>query len=90
MKIRMTRYYLPGYRGYGSIRLSWTFKLRPNVKWHDKPFTSEGVKYTYEKLLDPATKSVQRANYQVIEKIETPDPLTVVFHLSEPQDFSTR
>ncbi|NLY53422.1 MAG: hypothetical protein GX060_02175 [Firmicutes bacterium] len=65
--------------------LSWTFKLRPNVKWHDgQPFTSEDVKYTYEKLLDPATKSVQRANYQVIEKIETPDPLTVVFHLSEP------
>lgn len=65
--------------------LSWTFKLRPNVKWHDgQEFTSEDVKYTYETLLDPATKSVRRANYQVIESIETPDPLTVIFHLSEP------
>lgn len=65
--------------------LSWTFKLRPDVKWHDgEPFTSADVQYTYETLLDPATKSVRRANYQVIESIETPDELTVVFHLSEP------
>lgn len=65
--------------------LSWTFKLRPDVKWHDgEAFTSADVKYTYETLLDPATKSVRRANFQVIENIDTPDPLTVVFHLSEP------
>ncbi len=65
--------------------LSWTFKLRTDVQWHDgEPFTSEDVKFTYETLLDPATKSVRRANYQVIERIETPDPYTVVFHLSEP------
>lgn len=65
--------------------LSWTFKLRPDVKWHDgEPFTAADVKYTYETLLDPATKSVRRANFQVIDSIETPDPLTVVFHLSEP------
>ena len=65
--------------------LSWTFKLRTGVTWHDgEPFTSEDVKYTYETLLDPATKSVRRANYQIIERIETPDEHTVVFHLSEP------
>lgn len=65
--------------------LSWTFKLRTGVMWHDgEPFTSEDVKYTYETLLDPATKSVRRANYQIIKSIETPDEHTVVFHLSEP------
>lgn len=65
--------------------LSWTFNLRPDVKWHDgEKFTSADVKYTYETLLDPATKSVRRANYQIIKSIETPDDLTVVFHLSEP------
>lgn len=65
--------------------LSWEFKLRADVKWHDgEAFSADDVKYTYETLLDPATKSVRRANYQVIESIETPDPLTVIFHLSEP------
>lgn len=65
--------------------LAWTFNLRPNVKWHDgEDFTSEDVKYTYEKVLDPETKSVRRNNYVMIESIETPDPLQVVFHLNEP------
>lgn len=66
-------------------QLNWTFKLRENVAWHDgQPFTAADVKYTYETLLDPKTKSVRRANYQVIKSIETPDDHTVVFHLTEP------
>jgi peptide/nickel transport system substrate-binding protein len=64
--------------------LSWTFKLRPDVKWHDgEAFTAADVKYTYEALLDPSNQSVHRTNYEMIEKIETPDDLTVVFQLKE-------
>lgn len=65
--------------------LAWTFKLRPDVKWHDgEDFTSADVKYTYELVLDPDTKSLRRNNYIMIESIDTPDPLTVVFNLNQP------
>ena len=64
---------------------TWTFRLRDKVKWHDgHPFTSADVKFTYEKLLDPATKSPRRKSYAFIKDIQTPDPLTVRFVLSEP------
>src|SRR5687768_12298223 len=34
--------------------MTYTFHLHPNVKWHDgKALTSEDVKFTYEKILDP-------------------------------------
>ncbi len=33
-----------------------TYKLRPNVKWHDgKPFTSADVKFTWEAVKDPSS-----------------------------------
>lgn len=65
--------------------LTWTFRLRPDVKWHDgEAFTSEDVKYTYELMLDPATKSLRRQNFLIIDEIDASDPLTVVFHLNEP------
>lgn len=61
--------------------LSYTFQLVRNAKWHDgKPFTSADVKYTFEtiKKVHPAGQ-VQLAK---VERIETPDPYTVVFHLN--------
>ncbi len=65
--------------------LAWTFKLRPDVKWHDgEAFTSADVKFTYELVLDPATKSLRHNNYTMISSIDTPDDLTVVFNLKEP------
>lgn len=36
-------------------QLTWTFKLREDVKWHDgEPFTAADVKFTYEYSADPA------------------------------------
>src|SRR5215831_12257232 len=38
--------------------LTYTFQLRPDVKWHDgKPLTAEDVKFTVEKILDPKVGS---------------------------------
>jgi len=64
--------------------LTYTFKLRPNVKWHDgQPFTSADVSYTILEVL----KKVHPRGRTALAKIttvETPDPLTAIIKLSKP------
>lgn len=61
------------------------FHLRKNVSWHDdKPFTSEDVKFTYEKLIDPKVKTPYSADYLLVKKLETPGPYTVKVIYKEP------
>jgi peptide/nickel transport system substrate-binding protein len=64
--------------------LTYTFKLRKGVKFHDgTDFTSEDVKASYERIINPAPDviSARKAQHQDIKSIETPDPYTVVFKL---------
>ena len=57
---------------------TWTFRLRPGVKFHDgTPFNSQAVKTTVEHLLDGATGSSRRASYTLIKEVATPDDGTV-------------
>jgi peptide/nickel transport system substrate-binding protein len=66
--------------------LTYTFKLKPNIKFHDgSAMTSADVKATYERISKPAegVRSIRRAAYADIASIETPDPQTVVFKLKE-------
>ena len=64
--------------------LTYTFKLRPNVKWHDgKPFTSADVKYSLEKVWSKMHPR-GRTTYQNVTSVETPDDLTIVLKLSKP------
>lgn len=68
--------------------LTYTFKLRNNVKFHDgSPLTARDVKASYDKIVFPpaGVVSARRAAYQAIERIDAPDPYTVVFHLKYPQ-----
>ena len=67
--------------------LSYTFRLRDNVKFHDgSQLTSEDVKASYERIIDPpaGVVSLRRALYQDIKSIETPDARTVVFRMKFP------
>lgn len=65
--------------------LNWTFHLREGVTFHDgSPFTSADVKFTFEQILDPAIKSNNYKNYEIIENIDTPDDHTVIFTLKTP------
>lgn len=58
--------------------LVWTFHLYDNVKWHDgTPFTAEDVKFTYEKVMDPAVNSAFASDLEQVASIEVPDPLTL-------------
>ncbi len=66
--------------------LTYTFKLRKGVKFHDgSDFTSEDIKATYERIINPPANviSSRKAQHQDIKTIETPDPYTVVFRLGQ-------
>ena len=66
--------------------LTYTFKVRPNVKFHNGAvMTAEDVKYSMERILDPAVKSTRRPSFvNVIDKVEAPSADTVVFRLKQP------
>ncbi|MGE0714444.1 MAG: ABC transporter substrate-binding protein [Alphaproteobacteria bacterium] len=64
--------------------LTYTFKLHPNVVFHDgQPMTSEDVKATYDRLRNPpaGVVSTRKATFADIGSIETPDAQTVVFKM---------
>ncbi len=69
-------------------RLTYTFKLRPNVLFHDgTKLTSADVKASYDRITHPpqGVVSARQVDYGAISSIDTPDPLTVVFHLQWPE-----
>ncbi|MFY9609246.1 MAG: ABC transporter substrate-binding protein [Blastocatellia bacterium] len=64
---------------------TFTFHLRAGVTFHNgKPLTSADVKYTFDSILAPATRSPIRGAVEKIASIEAPDSLTVVFYANEP------
>ena len=68
-------------------QLTYTFKLKRNVKFHDgTPMTSADVKATYDRLRNPpeGVVSLRKGSFEDIASIETPDANTVVFKLSKP------
>ena len=63
--------------------LSYTFKLRANVKFHNgATMTSADVKYSFERCKDPATGAVNFEVFNNVAAIETPDDLTVIIKMS--------
>jgi peptide/nickel transport system substrate-binding protein len=65
--------------------LTYAFHLRPGVHFHDgRPLTAADVKYTFDSILNPTTRSPKRGAFRMVASIDTPDTATVVFHLSEP------
>jgi peptide/nickel transport system substrate-binding protein len=64
--------------------LTYTFKLRRGIKFHEgSELTSKDVKATYDKIVFPpeGVVSARQASYELVKKIEAPDPYTVVFQL---------
>ena len=61
-----------------------TFRLRSGVKWHDgRDFTSADVAFTFMDLLKKFHPR-GRSTLAALTAVDTPDPLTAVFHLSRP------
>jgi peptide/nickel transport system substrate-binding protein len=62
-----------------------TYRLRPHVRWQDgAPFTSADVKFTWQAIMNNANNVNSRNGYERVSRVDTPDALTVVFHLKTP------
>jgi len=62
-----------------------TYKLHRGVKWQDGfPLTSDDVRFSFDQVMNPRNNVSSRVGYELVERVETPDPYTVVFHLRRP------
>ena len=64
---------------------TWRFKLRQGVKFHNgDPFTSADAKYSIERTYDPGAKTMVATVLATIERVEAPDPSTLVITTKKP------
>jgi peptide/nickel transport system substrate-binding protein len=85
---------LPQVNIYPDLAQSWevskdgreyTFALREGVKFHHgKELDSGDVKYTFERIMDPATRSPRAFAYRFIDSVNTVDKYHVKIRLKEP------
>jgi len=63
---------------------TYNFKIREGVKFHDgSPLTAADVAASWGKIIDPpaGVSSARQSQYMMVDKVESPDPTTVVFRL---------
>ena len=64
---------------------TWTYKLRPGVKFQDgTPFNAQAVKENFDRLKDPANKCRCAFYISGVHDVQAPDELTVVYNLNDP------
>ena len=64
---------------------TYIFRLRQGVKFHNgQPFTAEDVKYTFDRILDPASASPSATLFSGIKAVTVIEPFTVKFELRAP------
>ena len=68
-----------------SDQLTWTFRLRKGVKFQDgTPFNAEAVKYTFDRIVDPATASPRKSSAGMIKGVKILDEYTVAITTLKP------
>jgi peptide/nickel transport system substrate-binding protein len=64
--------------------LTYTFKIRKNVKWHDgKPLTAEDVRYALAEI-NMKYNPVASTGFAAVDKFEAPDDYTLVVRMKHP------
>ena len=64
---------------------TYIFHLRPGIRFHDgRPLTSKDVKWTLDSMRNGTMTTIKGATYKLVDRVDTPDDLTVVMHLTEP------
>jgi peptide/nickel transport system substrate-binding protein len=64
---------------------TWEFKLRKGVKFHSGDlFSAEDVKFTFERVLNPETKSPQIGNVRAVKAVKVIDEHTVHLMTDKP------
>ncbi len=72
-------------QSYDETTMTYTFKLKENVKWHDgENFTADDVKFTIEAIMNPDNGSENMPNYEEIKEINVLGDYEIAFTLSEP------
>jgi peptide/nickel transport system substrate-binding protein len=68
--------------------LLYTFRLRKNALFHDgTKVDAAAVKFTIERVMDPATRSSMRSFLDSVHSVEVLDPQTVQIRLKQPYAF---
>lgn len=69
-------------RGVSPDGLRITYHLRRGVRWQDGvPFTASDVVYSWRQVMNPRNDVGSRQGYELVRRIDTPDPYTLVVHL---------
>jgi peptide/nickel transport system substrate-binding protein len=64
---------------------TYVFRLRKGVQWHHgRALAAEDVTYSFERLLDEKTASPWRSIWQIVDRVEVVDPVTVRFVTKRP------
>lgn len=64
---------------------NWVMKIRPNIRFTDgTPYDAQAIKFNWDRIKDPATKSPSQGFAAVISSLTVQDPTSLKIRLTNP------